>query len=83
MGKIAKSFKLYILLGLGKTIQAIALILSNPSSDEKRKSTLIVGTVALLHQWKEEILDKTLLGTLKIYSFYGPKRDHGTLHSNI
>ncbi|GAA6021740.1 hypothetical protein JCM11491_001399 [Sporobolomyces phaffii] len=51
-------------MGLGKTVQMIALILSNPAEldDEKyvsTKTTLIVGPVGLLGQWKLEIENKT------------------------
>ena len=42
-------------MGLGKTIQALALIISRPSLDHTRKTTLIVAPVALMQQWKREI----------------------------
>lgn len=45
-------------MGLGKTVQAMALILAHPSHDPKNKTTLIVAPLALLRQWEEEILDK-------------------------
>jgi SNF2 family DNA or RNA helicase len=42
-------------MGLGKTVQALALIVSRPSLDHTRKTTLIVAPVALMQQWKREI----------------------------
>jgi SNF2 family DNA or RNA helicase len=45
-------------MGLGKTITTLALILSRPSNDKVRKTTLIVGPVALVRQWAREIETK-------------------------
>lgn len=45
-------------MGLGKTISTLALILSRPSTDNARKTTLIVGPVALVRQWEREIRQK-------------------------
>ncbi|KAL3417170.1 SNF2 family domain-containing protein [Phlyctema vagabunda] len=45
-------------MGLGKTISSLALILSRPSTDKTRKTTLIVGPVALVRQWVREIQTK-------------------------
>lgn len=45
-------------MGLGKTISALALILSRPSDNPARKTTLIVGPVALVRQWQKEIRTK-------------------------
>ncbi|KAA8894406.1 SNF2 family N-terminal domain-containing protein [Sphaerosporella brunnea] len=45
-------------MGLGKTIQTLALLVSRPSQDEKRKTTLVVTPVAVLKQWEKEIKKK-------------------------
>lgn len=45
-------------MGLGKTIEALALILARPSRNHNRKTTLIVAPLALLRQWKREIETK-------------------------
>jgi len=49
-------------MGLGKTISALALILTRPSQDRARKTTLIVGPVALVRQWEKEIRTKIKVG---------------------
>lgn len=59
-------------MGLGKTIQAISLILARPASDS-RKSTLVVAPVALLRQWEREIVTMTS-PTPSIYIHHGSKK---------
>ncbi|KAJ9104320.1 hypothetical protein QFC19_003960 [Naganishia cerealis] len=61
-------------MGLGKTIQAIATIVANPSEDPSCKTTLIVAPVALLEQWKLEIENKTY-GQLDVYIFHGTNKN--------
>lgn len=50
-------------MGLGKTISALALMVSRPSSD-RIKTNLIVGPIALLKQWEIEIKKVTLSNSL-------------------
>jgi SNF2 family DNA or RNA helicase len=45
-------------MGLGKTVQALALILARPSANPARKATLILAPLALLKQWEQEIKTK-------------------------
>ncbi|OWP03759.1 hypothetical protein B2J93_7246 [Marssonina coronariae] len=45
-------------MGLGKTISTISLILARPSPNPVRKTTLIVGPVALIRQWDKEFRSK-------------------------
>ena len=64
-------------MGLGKTIQALALMVARRSTDRKCKSTLIVAPVALLKQWEREIQTKLKPGprhTLTTFIFHGEKR---------
>lgn len=60
-------------MGLGKTLQSIALILYRPAPDDaKVKTTLVVGPLAVLDQWKNEIL--RMAPTLKVKTHQGTKR---------
>lgn len=43
-------------MGLGKTMQSIALMLSRPPTGSSKKPTLVVCPVALMDQWRREIL---------------------------
>jgi len=58
-------------MGLGKTIQAIGLLLSqrNPRS----KPTLIVAPLALATQWEEELKEKAP-GQFRVYIYHGSTR---------
>ena len=61
-------------MGLGKTIQAIALMVSRRSTDRKRKTTLIVCPVALLKQWENEIRIKVKPEhSLNVWVYHGGK----------
>lgn len=76
-------------MGLGKTIQSVALILSNsrpavdaPVDDPKRKipanvgkGTLVVAPLALIKQWESEIKTKvTSSHSLRVLVHHGPNR---------
>lgn len=64
-------------MGLGKTIQALALMVARRSTDRKCKTTLIVAPVALLKQWEREIQTKLKPSprhTLNVFIFHGDKR---------
>ncbi|KAI7897119.1 SNF2 family N-terminal domain-containing protein [Mucor mucedo] len=68
-------------MGLGKTIQTIALMASTMTSEDDRESgdpdhqiTLIVTPLALVHQWVEEIISKTDKGKLRVLKHHGPNR---------
>ena len=63
-------------MGLGKTIQALALMVARPSPDRGCKTNLIVCPVALLKQWDKEIQTKLKGGRhqLKVYTLHQSKR---------
>lgn len=56
-------------MGLGKTISALALMVSRPSSD-RIKTNLIVGPIALLKQWEIEIKKVRLSNSLNPTHMY-------------
>ena len=63
-------------MGLGKTIQALALMVSRRSTDPSCKTTLIVAPVALLRQWEKEIEVKLKPGrqnSLSTFIYHGAK----------
>ncbi|KAF8854292.1 hypothetical protein BDZ45DRAFT_747658 [Acephala macrosclerotiorum] len=65
-------------MGLGKTISSLALMLSRPSDDRLRKTTLIVGPVALVRQWDREIKKKVKPGfRLSTIMLHGRNRNLG------
>ena len=62
-------------MGLGKTIQALALMVSRRSADRLRKTTLIVCPVGLLRQWEREIKQKLKpTHQLSTYVLHGDRR---------
>ncbi|KAL1873175.1 hypothetical protein Daus18300_003994 [Diaporthe australafricana] len=66
-------------MGLGKTVQALSLIIAHPSRDPKRKTTLIVAPLALLRQWEKEISTKVKPQyKLKTVVFHGPECKYQT-----
>ncbi|BEJ17347.1 hypothetical protein CspHIS471_0607480 [Cutaneotrichosporon sp. HIS471] len=62
-------------MGLGKTIQTLALMLARDErpADYERAPQLIVAPLALLVQWKEEIETKTTKG-FRVYIHHGANR---------
>ncbi|KAL8909935.1 MAG: hypothetical protein Q9171_004756 [Xanthocarpia ochracea] len=64
-------------MGLGKTIQAIALMVSRRSTDLNCKTTLIIAPVALMKQWDREIQTKLKAShghRLTTYTLHGSGR---------
>ncbi|KAF4460770.1 dna repair rad16 [Fusarium albosuccineum] len=60
-------------MGLGKTISALALLLARPATT-RPKTNLIVGPVALIRQWEEEINSKTKLShRLSVFVYHNRK----------
>ena len=63
-------------MGMGKTIQAISLIMANrakPGSDGV-KSTLVVCPLVAMVQWRGEIERYCAAGSLSLTIYHGPKR---------
>lgn len=54
-------------MGMGKTIQTISLLLSEPGEGP----TLVIAPTVALVQWKSEI-DRYTNGRLRVLTFYGP-----------
>ncbi|AAS50514.1 AAR147Wp [Eremothecium gossypii ATCC 10895] len=64
-------------MGLGKTVQAIALMLANRSADSTCKTNLVVGPVAVLRVWHDEIntkVKKQAQFSVMIYGGFGGKK---------
>ncbi|KAK7415200.1 hypothetical protein QQX98_006046 [Neonectria punicea] len=60
-------------MGLGKTISTLALLLSRPATT-RPKTNLIVGPVALIRQWEEELATKTKLShRLSVFLYHNKK----------
>ncbi|RKP31004.1 nucleotide excision repair protein [Metschnikowia bicuspidata] len=57
-------------MGMGKTIQTIALFMS----DLQKRPNLVVGPTVALMQWKHEIEAHTKPGSLKVLLFHGANR---------
>eukprot|EP01134_Creolimax_fragrantissima_P003731 CFRG3731T1 len=65
-------------MGMGKTIQTIALLLSDVSPD--KQNLIICPTVALL-QWRNEIVNHVKDNGLSVCVFHGPNRSDS--HKNL
>lgn len=57
-------------MGMGKTIQTIALFMM----DQTKRPNLVVGPTVALMQWKNEIEKHTVEGSLKVLLFHGANR---------
>ena len=60
-------------MGLGKTVQIIALMLSNPPYIPARKSTLVVAPLAVIAQWRNELRSKAP-GRFSVCIYHGGSR---------
>lgn len=54
-------------MGLGKTVQILALILKSKEEEQDEGATLIIAPLSLLAQWEEEIKSKTNLTQMVHY----------------
>ena len=62
-------------MGMGKTIQAISLIMTNRAKQEGVvKSTLVVCPLVAMVQWRGEIERYCAAGSLSLTIYHGPKR---------
>jgi SNF2 family DNA or RNA helicase len=68
-------------MGMGKTIQAIAVILQRAAESRAwrgaapgRGGTLVVAPVSAMTQWAAEISSRTLPGALSVLIWHGPDR---------
>lgn len=57
-------------MGMGKTIQTIALFMQ----DRTKRPNLVIGPTVALMQWKNEILKHTEPGSLNVLLFHGANR---------
>ncbi|KAI8149543.1 SNF2 family N-terminal domain-containing protein [Fennellomyces sp. T-0311] len=60
-------------MGLGKTIQTIALV-SSTMEEAAKRPTLIVTPLALIQQWANEIRTKTEKGRMSVLVYHGASR---------
>ncbi|KXX74531.1 ATP-dependent helicase ULS1 [Madurella mycetomatis] len=66
-------------MGLGKTISTLALMVSRPSSDDI-KTNLIIGPVALIKQWEQEVKKKLKAShKMSVFLLHQKKRPYSEL----
>ena len=63
-------------MGLGKTIQTIAFLLSN-----KNKKSIVITPTALIYNWKNEL--EKFAPTLKVGILHGSKSEREKIINNI
>ena len=71
-------------LGLGKTLQMLACIIANPSSDPDCKTDLLITSPALIRQWLDEIdkhVESPILETVCTYQSARERLTRGTERS--
>ena len=68
-------------MGVGKTLQTIALILANPPPQIEKsvmkgafKTTLVVAPVSVIVAWQEQIQQHVQDGALRVATYQGPNR---------
>jgi len=67
-------------MGLGKTISAIALMITRKAPADEVKTNLIIGPVALIKQWENEIEQKVKRGyRLNVCLLHGKKMRYSEL----
>ncbi|TPX13914.1 uncharacterized protein E0L32_005614 [Thyridium curvatum] len=67
-------------MGLGKTISTLALMVSRQSPDPRVKTNLIIGPVALIKQWENEIKKKLKPEyRLSVFLYHGKKSTYDTM----
>lgn len=63
-------------IGLGKTVQALALIATHPAQHINRHATLVVTPASLIQQWKHGIEQflRSSPHRQRVYVYYGDRR---------
>ncbi|KAJ2001034.1 hypothetical protein GGI04_003901, partial [Coemansia thaxteri] len=62
-------------MGMGKTVQALALVMANPPDAGRPHTTLIVSPLATIDHWKREAETRVRPGLLRVHLYHGPKKE--------